>query len=273
MSAILQKALDLVPFRFRDKIRKIPVLKQVQNFLVKRMMNDKEFVATISGGPAKGLKFPVRMPGDKQMWIGTWEIEFSEALAANIQKGMVCYDIGGYKGYYAGVMALKGASKVLVFEPMPTNIRNIQKLINENKNLPIELIQAAVSDKSGTAIFKLMPEETMGKLEASGFQAGEKGLQDLEVTCVALDDLQQKGYAAPDFIKIDVEGAEEFVLKGALNLLRTKKPLLMIEVHSPAIGKKCLELLEPIYSSIEVFETGKHPREGTPEICHFTVRA
>ena len=70
-----------------------------------------------------------------------------------------------------------------------------------------------------------------------------------------------------------MEGAEEFVLRGAENLLQKKKPLLMIEVHSPEIGKRCMPILEKYYSSVLVFETGRSPIEGTPEICHYIAKA
>lgn len=269
MAFILQKAIDLIPFSWRDRIRKIPGLKQVQAFLMKRMMNDKEFIATISGGPAKGLKMPVKMPGDKLMWVGTWELDFSKALASRIQKGMVCYDIGGYKAYYSGIMALNGASKVYVFEPMPKNISQIEVLIEQNKNLPIELIKAAVSDFNGKATFNLMEEDTMGKLDKSNFQRTDKPGVSIEVECVSLEQLIRQGLPEPDFIKIDVEGAEEFVIKGGRSILQKKKPTLMIEVHSPEIGKRCMTHLSEIYSNIIVLETGRHPEEGTPEICHY----
>jgi FkbM family methyltransferase len=267
----LQKAVNLVPFRFRNSIKHIPGLKQLQALLLKRYADNREFVATISGGPAKGLVFPVKMPQDKGMWIGTWELDFAEMLAANVKAGFVCYDIGAYKGYYAGIMALKGASKVYVFEPMPVNAEKIKQLVSLNPSLPIELVQAAVSDTSGTAVFKLMPEETMGKLGTSSFQETEKDMQQIEVQCISLDALNGK-YELPDFMKIDVEGAEEFVLKGGMQLLKEKKPVLMIEVHSPEIGKRCLQMLRTMYSSITVFETGKSPEEGTPEICHYIVK-
>jgi hypothetical protein len=73
----------------------------------------------------------------------------------------------------------------------------------------------------------------------------------------------------PDFIKIDVEGAEEFVLKGALEMLQRKRPFLMIEVHSPEIGQRCLAIIGSLYSHIRVLETGLSPDKGTPEICHY----
>lgn len=260
-----------IPFGIRDKIRRIPLLKQLQQFLLRKWVNKESFVATISGGPAKGLQFPVQMPDDKLMWIGTFELEYAKQLQQAIKKNWVCYDIGGYKGYYAGIMALNGASAVFVFEPMPANIERIKKLISLNNNLPITLKEYAISDAPGKAVFKIMPEATMGKLEHSTFQSAEAPLQEVEVECMSLDQLIKDGMPEPDFIKIDVEGAEEFVLKGSTELMQRKKPVLMIEVHSPEIGKRCYAILKKYYNNITVAETGKSPEMGTPEICHYIV--
>ena len=265
----IQQVLDRIPFSVRSKIKNVPVVKQLQAFIMHKFLDGKEFTAAISGGPAKGLLFPVKLPQDKQMWIGTWELDFAEALQQYVQPGWVCYDIGGYKGYYSGVMALKGASNVFVFEPMPGNIEKIKKLIALNPSLPITLKEYAVSDNNGQAVFKLMPEETMGKLATSSFQKEDEAVTSLTVDCITLDELISKGTPEPDFIKIDVEGAEEFVLKGANELLQRKKPFLMIEVHSPAIGERCVQLLKEQYKNITVLETGLTPDQGTPEICHY----
>jgi FkbM family methyltransferase len=268
---VIISLVDKVPFSLRSRIKNIPGLKQIQSYLLEKWVNNNEFVATISGGPAKGLVFPVQMPQDKLMWIGTWEPEFAAALHQYVQPGWICYDIGGYKGYYAGIMALKGASEVFVFEPMPGNAEKIKKLIDLNSNLPIRVKEFAVSDTAGKTIFKLMPEETMGKLERSSFQLDEKEVTRVEVQSVTLDGLIKNGLPEPDFIKIDVEGAEEFVLKGGVEMLNNKKPLLMIEVHSTEIGERCLSILNNYYSSITVLETGQTPGIGTPEICHYVA--
>ncbi|HCF63901.1 MAG TPA: hypothetical protein DEU93_06860 [Chitinophagaceae bacterium] len=273
MKKILQQLISLLPLGLRTKIKDIPVIKQLQQFLVRKYLHNTEFDAQITAGPAKGLFFPVSMPGDKLMYIGTWEIEFSNALSDAIQPGWVCYDVGGYKGYYAGIMALRGASRVLVFEPMPDNISKIERLINLNPALPIELKKVAVSDTDGDAVFKIMQEATMGKLEKSSFHGSNEVIQEIPVECIRLDTFVQRDNArVPHFIKIDVEGAEVYVIQGAMNLLRKHKPMLMIEVHSLEIGQKLFEMLSPIYSSIVVFETGKSPERNTLEICHFIVR-
>lgn len=258
-----------VPFSLRSRIKNIPGLKQLQAFMLHKWVNEEEFVATISGGPAKGLVFPVQLPQDKSMWLGTFELEYANALQQSIKEGWVCYDIGGYKGYYAGIMALSGAAGVFVFEPMPENAKKIELLLSLNHHLPLHLKKYAVSDITGNAIFRIMPEVTMGKLVNSSFQPEDKETEQINVDTITLDELIRMGITEPDFIKIDVEGAEEFVLKGATELLQRKKPLLMIEVHSPEIGKRCFTILKKYYANISVLETGKSPEMGTPEICHY----
>jgi len=268
---IVIKSVDALPFALRSRIKNIPGAKQLQSYLLKKYVSKKDFIATISGGPAKGLVFPVQMPQDKLMWIGTWELEFACTLHRYVQPGWVCYDIGGYKGYYAGIMALKGAQKVYVFEPMPANAEKIQQLISLNPTLPISLEKYAVSDTNGNATFKIMPEETMGKLHASSFEPNQQESTIIEVDCITIDRLIEKNFPAPDFIKIDVEGAEEFVLRGASKLFAAKKPILMIEVHSLEIGARCVALLKDHYNSIRVFETGLPPGNGEAAICHYII--
>ena len=273
MNSILHTLLKVVPFSLRSKIKYIPLLKQLQQYIVRRYLNGKSSTSTITAGPAKGLVFPFEFPQDKLIWTGTYELKFAQALASYIKPGYVCYDIGAYKGYYSGIMALKGAGEVFVFEPMPANIRKIKNLIKLNPDLKITLKEIAVADYSGDVEFKLMPEETMGKLSKSTFQAYEKEVEILKIPSYSIDDLIENGLREPDFIKIDVEGAEELVLEGAKNLLTRKKPILMIEVHSEEIGKRCNEMLKQIYSIIYVLETGGLPEDSTLSICHYVALA
>ena len=268
---VIIQAAGKVPFGLRTQIKNIPGLKLLQSFLLNQWVGNEEFVVTISGGPAKGLVFPVQMPQDKLMWIGTWELDFAKHLQQMVKPGWICYDIGGYKGYYAGIMALKGAKEVLVFEPMPVNAQKIRNLISLNPELPITFEETAVSNTTGTTLFKLMPEETMGKLGDSLFQPDEKALQQLQVDCITLDEFVTGNLPEPDLIKIDVEGAEELVLLGGVELLKRKKPVLLIEVHSPEIGERCYALLKDIYTSVYVFETRKKPGGDEPAICHYIV--
>jgi FkbM family methyltransferase len=273
MKIYLIKIVEFLPISIKSTIKNIPVIKAIQASLFKQFLRNEKFNAIISGGPAKGLKFPVTLPQDKLMWLGTWELDFAQKLKSYVQKGFVCYDVGGYKGYYAGIMALSGAKDVFIFEPMPSNADSINQLIDLNPKLPIELHQIAISDTSGEAEFKFMTEDTMGKLAISSFEKEVTSEKTLKVICQSLDDFVSTGHPEPDFIKIDVEGAEEFVLKGGIKLLTRKKPILLIEIHSAEIGLNCYEILAKIYSNITVFETGEIPGGTTPNICHYICKS
>ena len=76
---------------------------------------------------------------------------------------------------------------------------------------------------------------TGNPLEAADSLVG--GLADLDkaeiVKCVSLDDfLLPQGLSRLDFILIDVEGAEGLVLKGANSILRSFRPVVLVEMHT-----------------------------------------
>jgi hypothetical protein len=62
---------------------------------------------------------------------------------------------------------------------------------------------------------------------------------------VQLDGLIEKGIIpSPDFIKIDVEGAEMLVLNGSKNTLRTYHPKILLSTHGRLIHTQCIEFLK-----------------------------
>jgi FkbM family methyltransferase len=269
MREILKHIVKLIPLGVKKNIKNIPLLKQLQQILFSKYLSDKTFIDVISSGPAKGLFFPVTLPQDKLMWIGTWELDFALFLKSCIRKNFICFDVGGYKGYYTGIMALAGAKEVHVFEPMQSNIESIRELISLNDRLPITLHEIAISHFSGKTDFQIMPDATMGKLISSEFQKNTANNSIQVIECNSLDNLIESGLNEPDFIKVDVEGAEIDVLMGALQLIKKKKPILLIEIHSHEIGMKCYELLKLFYTTIYVFETNQEPGNKESEICHY----
>jgi FkbM family methyltransferase len=68
--------------------------------------------------------------------------------------------------------------------------------------------------------------------------------QTLEIDAITLDDfVYQEVNPRPDFIKIDVEGAEANVLKGAQQLLTDVKPMMVLELHSSQTAEEVGEIL------------------------------
>jgi len=264
VQSLLRKSIALVPWRWRGTVKRIPLVATFQRWLLARFLEGREFVHTVDAGPARGLKYPITLPEDKGIWTGTYELEFGTQVAAATRRGEPALDIGGWRGFFGGVMALAGASRVHIFEPMPANCAQIRRMIVLNPSLPIELVEAVVSASEGSLEFVLMPESSMGKLSTSTFQQENQSTQRTQVRTVALDGwLAAEKLQPPSVIKVDVEGAELLVLLGARNLLRAHRPILFMEIHSPKLARECRALLEETGYDVRVMERGER------EICHF----
>lgn len=223
----------LVPWRLRRYLHRVPILGALQRRLVANSFSDEPFVHQVDAGPAKGVRFWVQMPEDKGIWTGNYEYAFAERLARAVRPGDVCFDVGGWHGFFSGVMAASGASAVYTFEPLPENIQRVAKLIELNPSLPIELIRGALSNEVGETDLVVMPDTSMAKLSQSKFQSGLSSGKTLRVRTYMIDELVQTGVVpAPSLMKLDVEGAEWLVLQGAMDVLRRARPHLFLELHT-----------------------------------------
>ena len=242
--SVMGQCVNYIPYSLRPWIKSVPGIARLQRWLVTRFLSAQPFVHTINAGPASGLRFEVSLPLDKGVWTGIYEPEFITALVEHIKPGDICYDIGGYRGYVSGVMALAGASKVFVFEPLPDNQRAVARLCELNPQLPINLIAIALGSIDGQAFFKMMPDSSMGKLANSSFQAEAPAVDKIPVTVRRTDSLiQGREIPGPNVVKIDVEGAELDVLSGALETLNLSRPTIFLEAHGAALEVACSQQL------------------------------
>lgn len=233
---MIRSAVALVPWSLRRHVKSIPGLAQLQRWLVARTLDGTSFEHRIDAGPARGVRFWVHMPEDKGIWTGAYEHGFAARIAAAMKPGFVAYDVGGWHGFFAGVMAANGAAKVAVFEPLPANIERIRKLVALNPALPLELHEMALSDQDGTAEFMVMPETSMAKLTTSQFQPHAASGTRISVRTATIDGLVEAGsLPPPDLMKLDVEGAEMMVLRGARQVLARHRPVIFAEIHSSAL--------------------------------------
>jgi FkbM family methyltransferase len=267
---IVRESIRFVPWPLRSAIKRVPVLAWFQKTLLRKVLEGQEFVHRIDAGPAKGLVFPVILPDDKGVWTGTYELNFVQLLAAAVRPGTCCLDVGGWRGYCAGVMACAGARSTYVFEPLPANGVRIQRMIELNPKLSIQLNAVAVGKEDGKATFHIMPQTSMGKLGDSPFQQSNPGGQRLDVEVVSLDSWSRKhSVKNVSVIKLDVEGAELMALEGAASLIDRDKPQFFVEAHSRDLAAQVTEFLEKRGYKVTTLETGHRP-DGVsePEVCH-----
>jgi FkbM family methyltransferase len=135
-------------------------------------------------------------------------------------------DVGGWYGPWTHRLAAR-ARRVVTLEPVPHLARTLAAGAPAN----VRVVQAAASDRPGPAPLWQPPHDTRGDRGVSSLvrRDGLHATTGQSVECVTLDELALEGV---DFIKIDVDGAELAVLRGAEALLARDRPALFIELES-----------------------------------------
>jgi FkbM family methyltransferase len=169
-------------------------------------------------------------------------------LKQTIKKGDTVLDIGSNIGFYASIISeLVGDNgKVICFEPDKTNFKHLQ---NSLKNQPnVILVNKAVSDKTGKIeIF------TSHRLNVDHrTYKPEKYNSSYFIDAITIDDYLAENFHV-DFIKMDIQGAEIFALKGMKKVLSENKNLQIVTEFWPhglqSAGSSSTELLNYMGSS------------------------
>jgi FkbM family methyltransferase len=161
---------------------------------------------------------------------------------------MTVVDVGANVGYYTlQAAALVGPTgRVLAAEPNPSMVRQLESNLALNGINNVTVADIALSDQDGTADF-YFPEtgcEAYGSLRPNSlFRAASHSPVRTETlgTC-----LERLAFSSVDLIKLDVEGAELSVLRGAERVLATMKPVLIFEaaeLFSQAFGHTVFDTL------------------------------
>lgn len=158
-------------------------------------------------------------------------------LSELVPKGSVAVDVGAANGLYAYFMS-KNARAVYAFEPNPAQFRRLARVRLAN----VTALPIALSDVDGTAALRI-PKVQYG--EAS-LEVHEDRNDDILVERVRTKTLDSFGLRNVGFAKIDVEGHELSVLRGAERTLRQQRPTLLIELeerHSVGVVRAVADLL------------------------------
>ena len=182
------------------------------------------------GGVLKGFRMRVDWQIHRSFAYGSWEPEVVDAIERNVTRGMTAIDVGAHGGFYSLLFSkmVGTEGRVFAFEPLPANIRVLEENILLNDIHNIYSRHEAVADISGKLTFQF-PHHNLS-LVAGPVAAGDS-LGTFLVPCISLDDFMRQECVSVDFIKMDVEGAETDVLRGARNLLNAFHPCMMIELH------------------------------------------
>ena len=250
-------------------------LKEILQIRLNRRMNVDGFVIEVD---------PLDGPGSRFRRDGLTEPETHALFEEVLKPGMVMIDIGAYIGEFSLVAAraMQGIGRILCLEPTPSVFAQLERNLKRNAWSNVEAIHSAVSDYDGTATFYVR----IGSNDQSSLHPlapGEQISYNVPVTTVdAL--VARTRLERLDLMKVDVEGHEISVLRGAREMIRRFRPALVIEIsrHQRAVGysgaaiKAFLDELN--YDSFRLEAGGRVPYLPAPgeineSISHFNILA
>ena len=171
---------------------------------------------------------------------GTYEPDEQEFVRSTLNDDANVIDVGANIGVFTILMASRVGREghVYAFEPLPRNAALAERSIAENKfESRVTLSRAAVGNRPGQ-IELISPITTNNwggpYLRTPGTQV-PRDHETTTVPMVTLDGLQLRRPIS--FIKLDAEGAEALVLRGAQTLLREDRPWVLAEIHPQQLGK------------------------------------
>ncbi len=170
-----------------------------------------------------------------------------------IPNNSIVLDIGANIGIMTVHLArISNSNTVYSFEPMPSNIEALKRIINYFKLKNVKLIEAALGNTEGQ-VEMVMP--VISKVRMQGlshvvhqsiteFNEGEK----FKVPLLMLDKMDElmNSNKRVSAIKIDVENFEYFVLEGAKGLIKKYRPIVYAELWENENREKCFELFNSL---------------------------
>jgi FkbM family methyltransferase len=218
-----------------------------------------------------------RLPALNRVFLAFYALykEYFEAgpihrLNEFVPSGSLVIDVGANVGFFSLRFArwVGDGGRVISIEPEDRNYNSLISALKREGLLsrvhPLKAVAAADPGKTFLEINPLHPADHKLSRDGTG----------LPVTAVTLDDLvPDKSRLKPALVKIDVQGAEMMVLKGATGILKDAGPALFIELHEEGLNRfgtsvsEILDYLSPYgYEAYWLMRTGAHSKTSPAEI-------
>lgn len=189
-------------------------------------------MANLPGGKSVELRYNEAL-GRETLMFGLFEKAELEWLRAHIEKGSTVLDIGGNIGLISVILAdIVGAKgKVLVFEPVPENLRRLHCNLEKNALTQVTVYPVALGDREGSITLSCVDDGAFATAEEAVIHPQNGKL--IPVPLATLDRIwHEAGSPVVSAIKLDVEGGELNVIKGAGEMLSTCRPHILIEANT-----------------------------------------
>lgn len=171
--------------------------------------------------------------GAHLMLDGAWEPWLTVFMARRLRPGMRVVDVGANHGYYTAMFAdLVGRSgRVAAIEPGPRTASFLRQTVTVNGfDDRVTVFEVAATDSDGAILVLSSPSHE--PKNARIVNDDQAGMPDTVTVAGARLDTLLQDWSGVDFIKVDVEGAEESMLAGAWPLLERDRPGLLLEFNA-----------------------------------------
>jgi FkbM family methyltransferase len=140
----------------------------------------------------------------------------------------VVLDIGAHVGFFVRSALAQGASKVIAVEPDPNSVECLRRNFPEELEAgQLVIVEAGAWSSRGEMTLSLGSDPGWNSMTESGGSGRE-----ITVPVLPIDDIvAELGLSKVDFIKMDIEGAEKEALRGAVDVLKTHRPRVMIDTY------------------------------------------
>lgn len=179
-------------------------------------------------------KFNFYGSGDRGeiLYHAFWKKMFSDELEKvkkYIKRGDTVIDVGGNVGFFVLILneLLGNEGKIYSFEPSKRLKERLEKTIKINNIQNVTIVNLALGESEGSTTLHYNPKQTGLSSIVTDF---EKGSISEEIQITSLDKFSDNIQDRVSFIKIDTEGYEPQVLKGARKLISRDKPTIYIEL-------------------------------------------
>lgn len=196
------------------------------------------------------------------MFEGFWEYWLTEFIWRNVKPGQVALDVGANHGYYAVLMAdLVGHEGVVhAFEPNPRMVQLLRQTAALNgfwQTVQVHPVALAAASGRPMLFFATEAEPKNGRLlheaEAAAAMRHDSSSNVYEVQVRSLDDAMP---GRVDFVKIDVEGAEELVWRGMQQMIGRNPDIKVVMEFNPGRCRQAAETLREIADLFPLREIG-----------------
>lgn len=225
-------------------VRNAPLGRWRKAFFVERSQRLRRYLLTFDfrcrriGVTWSAAAFPDLLTRH-MLFEGLYQEDVLYALRALAREGDTVLDVGGHHGLMAIVsgLAVGRSGRVVSFEPSPDARGYLRRHVELNKLPNVTVEDLALSDRDGTASFFAQTGDvswnsTLVK-EFADFENSRNMVrfEQIEVRTTTLDGWVAASGCVPNLIKIDTEGSEFLVLKGALATIRQHRPTLIMEFN------------------------------------------